>query len=407
MHVILLAPHFPANQLSFARGLKAVGARVTGIIDSPRHAVPSQALALLDDVEFIDNVTSIAQVESAVRRIQARGPWVHHLEATVEAHVRVAAVVRERTGIPGTPARVAELCRDKVAMKAFLLERGIPCAQQRAVSDADEARAAAEALGFPAILKPRDGAGAAGTYKVTDAGSLEHAIADSGLARGGALTMEEFLDGHEGFYDTLTVDGRVVFDFVSHYYPNVLPAMRTRSVNPYLVITNRIDAPGYQELRELGQRVISEMGIRTSATHMEWFFGSKGLKFSEIGARPPGVSVWDIYADIGEFDLYAEWARAVCHGHVARDPSRRFAGGLLAIRPDRDGRVVGYAGAEELQRRYGRYIIAAHLPPVGSPTQPVSAGYRANAWVQVRHPDFDTCKGMLEEIGSTLKMFAR
>ena len=42
MHVILLAPHFPANQLSFARGLKAVGARVTGIIDSPRHAVPAR-----------------------------------------------------------------------------------------------------------------------------------------------------------------------------------------------------------------------------------------------------------------------------------------------------------------------------------------------------------------------------
>mgnify|MGYP003350285868 CR=1 FL=1 len=40
-------------------------------------------------------------------------------------------------------------------------------------------------------------------------------------------------------------------------------------------------------------RVITALGIETSATHMEWFFGPKGLKFSEIGCRPPGVRAWD------------------------------------------------------------------------------------------------------------------
>jgi hypothetical protein len=37
------------------------------------------------------------------------------------------------------------------------------------------------------------------------------------------------------------------------------------------------------------------LGIGTAATHMEWFFGPKGLKFSEIGCRPPGVGHWDVY----------------------------------------------------------------------------------------------------------------
>ena len=73
MHVIFLAPHFPANQIAFVRGLKRVGARVTGIIDTPLSHVASQVKELLDDVEVVDNVTSVAQVTDAVRRIQRRG----------------------------------------------------------------------------------------------------------------------------------------------------------------------------------------------------------------------------------------------------------------------------------------------------------------------------------------------
>ena len=61
-----------------------------------------------------------------------------------------------------------------------------------------------------------------------------------------SIAVEEFIEGHEGFYDTITIDGQVALDFVSHYYPNVLEAMRTRWISPQFVSTNRIDtAPEY------------------------------------------------------------------------------------------------------------------------------------------------------------------
>jgi formate-dependent phosphoribosylglycinamide formyltransferase (GAR transformylase) len=406
MHVILLAPHFPANQLRFLEGLKRVGARVTGIVDARPEHLPSQVVDLLDDVEFVRSVTDEAAVERAVRAVQRRGPWVHRLEATVEAHVRVAANVRERTGIPGLPASVVELCRDKYAMKAFLIEQGFPCAEQRAVSTPAEARLAADELGLPVILKPRDGAGAAGTFKIRDAADLEAAITQSGFEHGASLTMEEFLTGHEGFYDTLTVGGEVLFEGVCHYFPNVLEAMRDRSVNPFIAVTNQVEGDAYVELRAFGRRVVTALGITTSATHMEWFFGPNGLKFSEIGARPPGVSLWDVYAACNDFDIYTEWARAVCWGDVHGTPSRKYAGAILAIRPDRDGRVQGYTGVEDVQRRYGEHIVTAHLPAEGTPTQPIEAGYRANAWLHLRHPDFDALKAMATDIGLRLRMFA-
>ena len=116
------------------------------------------------------------------------------------------------------------------------------------------------------------------------------------------------------------------------------------------------------------------LGIGTSATHMEWFFGPKGLRFSEIGCRPPGVGAWDLYSAGNDLDLYRDWAEAIVHGHVGARPSRQFATGIVALRPDRDGHISGYSGVDEAQARVGEWVIDAHLPDPGTPTQPVEAG---------------------------------
>ena len=138
---------------------------------------------------------------------------------------------------------------------------------------------------------------------------------------------------------------------------DVLEAMKTRWISPQVVVTNRIDAPGYQELRQFGRTVIGELELGTTPTHMEWFAGDKGLYFSEIGARPPGCRVWDLYCHANDMDMYVEWARAVVHGNAAPRPSRRFAAGLIALRPSQDGVYAGYTGVEEIRQRYGDFIL--------------------------------------------------
>ena len=80
---------------------------------------------------------------------------------------------------------------------------------------------------------------------------------------------------------------------------------------------------------------------------------------------------------------------------------------MVALRPDRDGNITGYSGAEELQQQYGEWVIDAHLPSPGTPTQPVAAGYMANAYVRMRHPDYDTLRGMLDAVGRTLHVYAQ
>jgi hypothetical protein len=182
--------------------------------------------------------------------------------------------------------------------------------------------------------------------------------------------------------------------------------MRERWISPQMVTTNRIEAPGYGEVRKMARDVIRILDIGTSATHMEWFAGPKGLKFSEIGCRPPGVGQWDVYNAANEFDLYHEWGRALVHGRPAGKPSRRFAAGMIALRPSQDGHITGYSGLEAIQSRFGDCIVAAHLPPAGSPTQPVEGGYMANAWMRVRHPDYDALRHVMDTIGETVKVHA-
>jgi hypothetical protein len=404
MHVVFVEPRFPANQKSFVRALAETGAVVSAIGEGSKDSLDDDLKRWLTHYEEVGNVTDSGQLLRAVKTIQSFAR-VDRLEAVVEAHIMATARVREAAGIPGTSTRTAFLCRDKPAMKEVLAKGGVPCAQSTGASSVGEVLAFAAEVGYPLVLKPRDGAGAAGAVRVDSDGAVAGALHSLG---GGSVAVEEFIEGHEAFYDTLTRDGEVVHEFITHYYPNVLEAMRTRWISPQFVTTNRIDgATAYEEVKRLGRKVIQLLGIETSATHMEWFFGPKGLKFSEIGCRPPGVRAWDLYNVANDMDLYREWARLVAGVGPRERPSRRFSAGIIALRPDRDGVIAGYEGLDAVRRTFGDHLIDWHLPPEGTGTQPVEAGYMANAWIRMKHEDYDQLRRMLDAVGQTVKMRAR
>ncbi len=402
MNIIFIEPSFPSNQREFVRALHAIGANVYGIGERPYDWLDPETRGWLTHYQQVKSVTDEGALEWAVRDAQSK-VWIDRLECTIEAHQLPAAHVRERCDIPGTSSRTTYLCRDKVAMKDVLRKAGISVAVSDAVASLAEARAFAEGVGYPLIIKPRDSAGAAGTYRANNDAELEQVAHQSGVADGASAAIEEFIEGHEGIYDTLTVGGEVRQEFIGHYYPGVLEAMRHRWISPQLISTNQVESDRYAELREMGRRVNTALGIETSPTHMEWFFGPKGLKFSEIGCRPPGVGQWDSYCHGNEFDLYREWALAVCHHTTDVKPSRRFACGIIALRPDRDGKISGYEGTDRIFAKYGDLVVGEYFPEPGTHTQQVEAGYMANAWMRVRHEDFDTLKAILNEIGETIK----
>ena len=178
MNIIFIEPSFPYNQREFVRALHAAGANVIGIGERPVQHLSNEIKGWLSDY---------VQVESVV-----------HEPSLLSA-------VKEAAGIPGTTVQTAYLCRDKPAMKETLRQAGIPCAQSTRAVDAQDAREFARTVGYPLIVKPPAGAGASGTYRIDNDADLERVIEESGLANGEAMAIEEFIEGHEGYLDTLTL----------------------------------------------------------------------------------------------------------------------------------------------------------------------------------------------------------
>jgi hypothetical protein len=116
--------------------------------------------------------------------------------------------------------------------------------------------------------------------------------------------------------------------------------------------------------------------------------------------------MWDVYCAANDFDLYVEWGHAIAKGRPHKAPSRKYSAGMIALRPDRDGRITDYVGVRPMYDRYGEWIVDAHLPPPGTPTQAVEAGYHANAYVRMKHPDYDQLRAMLDWVGQNVKVRA-
>ena len=106
-------------------------------------------------------------------------------------------------------------------------------------------------------------------------------------------------------------------------------------------------------------------------------------------------------------DIYREWANAIVHGRLGGSPSRQFAAGMIALRPERDGAISGYDGVDELQRRHGEWVD--RRPPS------TARARRPNQWRPATWPTpgcacaiptTTRCAAMLDEVGRTVRVRA-
>lgn len=406
MHVLFVAPDTNRYNHRFVDALARRGAFISAVGHSPVGKLPVEVKRKLGAYSTVRSLFDAEALLAEVRTLAARRA-IDRIETIDEPLIGPAAQLRAALGLPGLSVEQARLCRDKQAMKDLMRQHGIPCAASAAVATSEDAYRFAEREGYPLVLKPRDGFGTLHTYRADDRAALDRVLTRLEPGKPGrSVIVEEFVEGHEGFYDTVTAGGRPVHDFIAHYYPSCLEAIQDRKITPQIVCTNRVDAEGYQELRAVGARLIEVLGLQHCATHMEWFFGPKGLKIGEIGARPAGERIWDMHQAGNEFDLYGAWADAVLSGAVSGQPSRRYAVGSIQIRPDRDGRYLRHDGLDGVRRTCGEHLIEWEAPEPGAAVQPMEKGWHVNTWFRLRHPDYDQLRELLAYIGTTVRAVA-
>ncbi len=404
MDVLFLSPAYPPEMQEYTRGLAEVGARVFGVGDSPSAGLPRRLRHSLD--EYLQ-VPRILDQEDLVARVEARlRDWrPDRVETLWEPLILAAARLRERLGVSGMSAATALGFRDKQVMKERIAAAGLRVPRSARARGAEAARRAAGEIGYPLIVKPIAGAGSADTHRVDDAAGLDSVLAAT--AHVPELSVEEFVEGEEFTYDTISIDGRPVWENVAQYLPRPLEARSRQELSPIIITVREMGSERLRPGIELGHGVLAALGMGTGFTHMEWFLTSRGeAVFGEIGCRPGGAHLVDQMNYTADIDLFREWARAVCWRRFAADSTRKYNCAIVFKRAVGEGKITRIEGLEEFLARHGQWVCTEQLLRPGQPRRNWRQTLVSDGFLILRHPDWTTARALAEECGAAIRMFA-
>jgi hypothetical protein len=401
---MMIAPGYPDEMPLFVRGLAREGAAVIGVGDQPEHDVPQLAKQHL--AAYV-RVPSLQDEDECVRVATqwANGKHIDRVICLWEPGVLLAARLREALGTPGMTLEECLPFRDKDLMKEKVAAAGIRTPKHKSAKSAQGVRAAIKKIGYPVIIKPIAGAGSMDTYRVNNPEELKAAIAKMGHID--QVNVEEFIDGEEYTYDTICVDGKMVYRNIGYYRPRPLIARSEEWISPQTLCLRDLDAPHLKEGHVMGQAVLDALNMKTGFTHMEWYRKPDGeVVFGEIAVRPAGARTVDLMNFVSDIDLFRGYAEAEVHGRFSQTGERKYNTVNVFKRAKGQGRIQHIEGLENLRARFGKHIVHVDLLPVGAPRRNWVQTLISDGYVCVRHPDLQAAMDIADAVGTDLTLYA-
>src|SRR5262249_32129384 len=201
---------------------------------------PREARGALSDYLQVKSLWDEAAVVDAVRG-WLRGRSVDRVECLWEPGVVLAARLREALDVPGMRVETAVRFRDKEAMKEALDRAGVRTPRHARARSVVEARAARERIGFPLIVKPIAGAGSADTYTARD--EKEFAQVLERTRHVPEVSVEEYIEGQELTFDTITAHGEILFHNICMYRPKPLIARLNEWISSQSIALRDTETP--------------------------------------------------------------------------------------------------------------------------------------------------------------------
>jgi len=378
---------------------------VLGVGDTPVAGLPAQVKRYLADYLQVPRILDEDDVVALVTA-WLRGREVDRVLANWEVVVLTAARLRERFGVPGMTVDAVRGFRDKQLMKERVAAAGLRVPRAERVRTIADARAAAERIGYPLILKPIAGAGSADTYKVESAAELERVLAS--MLHVGEASCEEFIDGEEFTFDTVCIAGEPAFINVAQYLPKPLIARTNEWISPVIVTVRDLEQDKLARGIELGRHVLAALGMGDGFTHMEWFRTPSGeAVFGEIGCRPGGAHLVDQMNYTCDIDLFREWARVVCWGAFEAPTARKYNAAIIFKRALGQGRIAHIDGLHEFMQRNGAHVVEQRLLPIGAQRRNWKHTLVSDGHILLRHADWDAACALAAEAATDITMYAR
>jgi len=404
MNVVFLACGYPPEMQQYTRGLAEVGASVYGVGDAPVSQLSPTFREYLTDYLKVPRLLDEADV---VERVAAwlRGKAIDRVESNWEVMVLTAARLRERLGVPGMSLDAVQGFRDKQLMKERVAAAGLRVPRAARARSAADVHAAAERFGFPLVLKPISGAGSADTYRVDSARDLEAVLARTQHVA--EASVEEFVDGEEFTFDTVSIGGKAAYVNVAQYLPRPLVARTSEWISPVITTVRQLAQPALADGIALGRRVLGALGMGTGFTHMEWFKKPDGeVVFGEIGCRPGGAHLVDQMNYTSDIDLFREWARAVCWHSFEASTERKYNVSIIFKRAQGNGRITRITGLREFMRRHGEHVCEEKLLRPGTPRRNWKQTLVSDGFIILRHPEWRIANELANIAATEITMYA-
>lgn len=402
-NVVVVAPYFGANMLHNLRCFGALEDTRLGVIThEPRERLPQDLAGRYEGHYQVKDALDPAQLVMAGRAFQKEWGRVDRLEGYLEQLQVPLGEARDALDIDGMRAEAARNFRDKNRMKRVLGAAGLPVARQALLTGPDEARRFIEQVGYPIVLKPVAGAGARDTMRASDDDELWAALNVLLPSPASPVQAEEFIQGEEHTFETVTIGGKQVWWSSTFYLPGPLAVLENPWMQYCLLLPREEQMPHTMAFRDTNFAALNALGMKNGLSHMEWFLRPGGrVAIGEVGARPPGANILLVNAAAYDVDLWAKWARLMVH-RTWEMPARKYAAGCAFLRGQGRGNTVkALHGVEALQERIGHLVTEAKLPRVG---QAHSTHYEGDGWVVVRHPDTKVVVDALRAIVTELRV---
>ena len=357
MNFIFLSPNFPKTYWHFTQGLKSNGVTTLGIGDCPYDELDAECRNSLVEYYKVSSMENYDEVYRAVAFFAFKYGKIDWLETNNEYWLLRDAQLRSDFNITtGLQNDRIDGIKYKSRMKEFYAKAGVKTARYHLVTNMEEGLAFIAEVGYPVIVKPDNGVGAAATYKLKNEEDVKSFYADLPSVQ---YIMEEFINGTIVSYDGICDSNRDIIFETSHYFPD--PVMDIVNDHLDLWYYSRKEIPA--DLKDAGRRTIKAFESNSRFFHCEFFvlnedkegLGKKGDIFGlEVNMRPPGGYSPDMMNYANDIDVYQIWADMVCFDKGRFDPEHRPYCCVYASRRRDNSYLHSH---EEIYAAYGSNIL--------------------------------------------------
>ncbi len=254
---------------------------------------------IFDEIYSLDKFT-LETVEPIVKKYLTANPAedLRILNCEEESGL-LCAELRQRHNLPGrTTAEVLPFV-DKIVMKEKLSNSAVRM-PKHIVFDKDSYQKSSVAyinlveqqIGYPLIIKPTQGSGSVGAFKIVQAQDLKPCLDD--LSQDGQeYEIDEFIEGKIYHCDALIRDQKVLFFAAGEYINPCLDFDKGKPAGTLILLETD---PLRKRLQQFTEQVTTFLQPPNGMIHLEVFQTLKDeLVFLEVGARAPGGYIVPAY----------------------------------------------------------------------------------------------------------------